>query len=532
MYSLIIVDDHEYLIEGLRKFINWGELGIEIADVASDGEEGLIKIKKIHPDIVITDIGMPVMDGLEMIKALFNDGIQCKFIILTGHGDFEYAREAIKYGVIEFILKPIMPKEITSIMKRIVSICESERNAKEKEQKMRQRLMESRPVLTEKFMEELFDGTIKSQSEFDNKVDFLNLSLTGSCFRVISVQINSYSRFLSEHSEEEKQFLKFSVAVMICEALYVKKSFLSFKERSASFLLNYATDPDTDEAMLAKLELMVALCQNTHGVSISIGAGAVVNGIAGIKESYVQSQESLKYKVYFEGGRVILYKDILQSHLAVPVLQFYKRSMLEDALKTRSHDNMMECLNLFFSTIRRNPDLRTDNIKMIAIDMMSVVASTLAQMGETLPKTFHSGKPVWEVIEDTETLNELDECLHSMFLHIYESISSKFDQRTAHIVEQVLECIKENYNKDISLQELAKRVYLTPNYLGNIFLKFMGKSYLDYLAEYRMQKAVEFLETGKYLVYEVGEMVGYKDHDYFRRIFKDHMGVTPSLYKR
>lgn len=427
MYRLMIVDDHEYLIEGLRKFIDWNELNLEVLDIAANGEEGLHKIRRLRPDIVLTDISMPIMGGLEMIRELYADNLGCKFIILTGHGEFEYAREAIKYGVMDFMLKPVMPREIAEVLRRAVAACDAERRTREQEQRMKQQLLESLPVLTQRFMEELFEGAVNTSAELESRSRLLNLDFGPGPYRVLTAQIDDYAAFLAQRDESERRFVKFSMETALCEALGVKRSFLGFKERTASLLLCHG-EPLGEETLAAQLATLARKLRAAHGVGLTIGVGRAGDAVAHIRDSFAQSLECLQRRG--EDGGVIFYE-----------------------LLTR----------------------------------------------------------------DAQPLPEAS--VHA-------------DPRTSRILEQVLEAIRQDYNKDITLQDLARRVYLTPNYLGTIFYKHMGRSFLDYLAQYRVQKAAELLESGKYLIYEVSEMVGYRDHDYFRRVFKDYMGVTPSQYRK
>lgn len=520
MYRLMIVDDHEYLIEGLRKFINWNELNLEVLDVAANGEEGLSKIRRMRPDIVLTDISMPIMDGLVMIRTLSTEGLGCKFIILTGHGEFEYAREAIKYGVMDFILKPVMPREITEVLRRAVAACESERWQREQEQRMKQQLLESLPVLTQRFMEELFEGAIQTQAEFDSRAKLLNLDLGSEGGRVLSVEIDDYGRFLAEHDEGERRFLKFSLETALCEALGVQRSFLGFRERRATLLL--CQPLPQEEVLAARLEALVRKLQDAHGIGLTVGLGSAVPTALQIHTSYLQSLEGLRA----QGAGGVPPQPQPQADTASIG---WPKAQLQEALLARSPEKLSACLNLFLSDLRAAPRLDMAQARAAAADMLAEMARMLAQTAPYLAELPEAPAPE---LQSAQTLPELETHLRNTFLRAQAALSGHGDPRTARIIEQVLEAIRRDYDKDLTLQDLARRVYLTPNYLGTIFYKHMGRSFLDYLAQYRMQKAADLLESGKYLIYEVSEMVGYRDHDYFRRVFKDYMGVTPSQFRK
>ncbi|MEN6313141.1 MAG: response regulator [Clostridiaceae bacterium] len=535
MFTMIIVDDERYVIDGLLKFVDWSGIGIEVADTALNGEDGAEKIRQKNPDIVMTDISMPVMDGIEMIKVINNEGIKPKIVILTGYSEFEYAREAMKYGAADYILKPSMPDEISETMKKVVNICKEERVRQEQERHIREQLKQSMPAMIEKFLEELFEGSIKSEQVLKEKTDFLGLDFCNKSFRVLTLQIDSYDSFMERFKEIDRQFVKFSILTMACDHLGVKNTYLNFKEKNSNILLTdmeEAHNQIDDEQITEKLTELIERCRRMYGISISIGLGEQVCELSRIRESYQQSRESLKYKMYFGNGKVIFYADIIHTQLVTPVLQLYDRNMLIDGLKMRSLPMVLECIDDMFAKIRSQGCVRFDYLKTALFEMMGTVSLTLYQIGEKMPHDFVNGKTPWDVIENKGTVDEIQNYLKDFFQIILSATGQKVNQRNARIVEQIIDYIKENYDKNISLNELSKRIYLTPNYMSNIFSQQAGHNFMDHLAQYRIEKAKELINQGKYKIYQIGEMVGYKNPDYFRKIFREYTGVSPSEYAK
>lgn len=400
--------------------------------------------------------------------------------------------------------------------------------------KIKQQLAKSMPVFIEKFMEELFEGNINNESEFHEKIDFLELDLKNKAYRVIHILIDHYDHFISRFKEEERQFIKYSITSMVCELLNIKKTFTSFKEKQARFLLycDISSKEIADEELLPKLEEIISRCMSLYEVSISIGVGDPVNNSLCIKDSCAQSVECLKFVMYFGNSKVIFYNDIIHTQLVTPVLKFYDRSKLIDGLKMRSKNMVVECLDGMFALLQNQGNVQIDYIKIIINEMLSITMTTLFQIGEKLPDILQDSRQLQEIAESKVTLQDLKDWVRYIFDTIFINISQKSNQRNTRVLEQILAYVEENFQKEISLNELSKHIYLTPNYLGNIFQKNMGKGFKEYLGEYRIKKAKELLESGKYLVYEVGEMVGYKDSNYFRKIFKEYVGVSPSEYKK
>jgi len=530
MHTLIIVDDHKHVIEGMKKFVSWNELDVEIIDAAYDGNEGLQKIKEKNPDIVITDITMPAMDGLSMIKNAVDAGVNSKFIIHTAYSEFEYAKEAMMYGVVDYIVKPALPAVIAEIVSKIVLTCDIEKEKQAKEMETKQYLSENMPMLTEKFIEEIFNGNIRSLQELNDRLLFLELDFSAKLYRSIAIQIDNYSQFLAEFSEENRQFVKFSIISLINEEFKQKTYFINFKGENA-YCLHLLDNGFTEDELLLKLEEIIEKCLNMFNVSISFGVGEAVQNLLEIKNSYAESSECLKYKAYFGNGKVTFYKDIIHTQIVTPILSFYDRAKLTDALKMKSYDNAAECIDEIFATIRAQGYLQIDYIRMIVNEFLCTTINTIMQLGEDLPDDFLNGKTTWDVITSKETLQDMEKFVFEIYQKAFKILGNKANQRHARIIEQILEFIEDNYAKEISLKDLSGFIYLTPNYLSNIFTKHMGQSFNDYISGYRMEKAKELLVSGNYKVYEIVQMVGYKNEDYFRKLFKEYTGHSPSDYK-
>ena len=530
MLKLIIVDDHKHIVDGMKKYVDWSSIGIEVIDVANNGVEGIEKIEKHKPDIVLTDIAMPIKDGFEMIEALTDKGIRPKFVLLTGYSEFEYAKDAIKYSVMDYIVKPALPGKIIETMKKVAKVCIEEKNIVEQHRKISRQLLESKPILIEKFLEELFEGTIKDDSESIDRLKFLDIDFEDKIYIVLAVQIDGYESFVSKHTEEDRFFLRYSITSLISESLSIPHYSVSFKGKNAFFLLTVSVNETNfnDLDLSTELADIIDKCMQLYDMSISIGVGEVVNKPLDIKDSYLQAIESTKYKMYFGNGKVIFYKDIVHTQIFSPVLYYYDKSMLIDGLKMRSRILVDQCLDSIFTTIRRCGYVRIDLIKVIIYELLGTTIFTIHQIGERLPDEYFESGNIWGDIEAKETLDEIEHYVKDLFDKILKSSGAKINQRSVRIVEQILDYINFNYHNNISLNDLSKKIFLTPNYLSILFSKEIGKTFNDYLTEFRIKKAKELLQLGNYKVYEVGEKVGYKNLDYFRKVFKEYTGKNPS----
>lgn len=530
MFKAIIIDDEEYIIDGLKRHIDWSGLGVTIIDTAVNGKDGLDKIRIHNPDIVMTDIKMPLMDGLEMISQAKKEGYNPKVLIITGHDEFNYAKEGIKLGVNDYILKPSMPEEIVLVLNKVIRACQDEKAREIQFQNLREKINESIPVLQEKLVEELLEGIVVSEREFIDRTEFLGLNLNNKLYQAITLHIEYFKDFLEDNNEEYRQLVKLAILNKARDYLKVERTYLNFKKKNAHLLL--VSDKEVKESEKLINEIMLKIideCKDEFSISLSIGVGQQFDKFSDIKHSFDQSTECLKYKTQFGEGKVIFYEDILFTNLTVPVLNLYNREDLIDGLKSRDATLVNKCVDDMFIKVEEQKYIKIEYLKVILIEMLGIVSLTLFQIGENKEVTSF-GSAIFNSIEDLETVEEIEACLKEAFTGILSIISNKSNQRCNRVVEQIVDFIKENYNKEISLDDISKRIYLTPNYLSNIFSNGMGESFTKYLARYRIEKAKELLESGKYKIYELCEMVGYKNVDYFRKVFKEFTGRSPSEF--
>lgn len=535
MYSIIIVDDQRSVVDKMIKYVNWNELGVKVEGTACNGRDGYDKIMQLRPDIVMTDISMPVWDGLEMIRQLKKSGLSPKFVILTGYEDFEYAKVAVKYGVFDYIVKPALPKNIYDAMKKVVSLCAKEAEQKAYEERIKKQLEESMPIVQQMFIEDLLENNVSTVQEFDERCEFLGLDFESPFFTVAVIQIDDMPAFKLKYDEKGRQRALLTLSSVLQSTLKLKSMYSNFRGRNIRVLLNDArleSESFQDVFLLGIIKRYVEKIKKSYGISISVGLGGTADSALSIGRSCHQAMESLKYKMLLGKGKVICYRDIVHSETVSRVIQYYDRNQLIDGLKMRKPEAVKGCLDELFSNIRVSGLMQKEYIKAILMEMFATVMYTLYEIGEKVPQEIAEEKNVLIEIEQRDTLDDIESYIRCLFDILFEGMGNKRMQRSLRVVEQMEEYIKKNYMNDISLTELSRHIFLTPNYLSIIFTKYTKKTFNDYLCELRINKSKELLSSGKYMVYEVCEMVGYKNLDYFRKLFKKYTGHSPSDYSK
>ena len=526
LLKLVIVEDEDYVVSGLKRHLDWERLGIEVSGVAVDGAEGMKLIIKTNPDLVLTDIRMPVMDGISMIERLSSMEIHPRFIIFSGYDDFNYAKRAMKYGVMDYILKPSLPEEIALALDKTAGKCRRIKRLEAEQEKIRQQFESYKPLLYSIFAEELFGGKILTDNRFREKCEFLGLDLIEKSYCVVTVHIDSRDCTLDQLSEEQEQYVLYLIASFAAGVFEVGKAFTNFQNHFAHFLVAKDHDKISHHDLAEQAMRVVEHCNRNFDVSASVGISDITHAFSGISAAYDQSVECLKYNM--ENNTVIFYQELHQNPNCPNTSQIYDKEMLMEAIKIGNSDSVFKCLEQFFRNIKKIQRTRQDYLTPLLYEMLGTTAVTLLHMGEN----DYNYEAIAELTKPNITVNELEKKLTAYYSGLMQRLGESYYKKNLQIIQRVIKYVKENYSRDITLNEIANNLYFTPNYLSSLFSRGMGESFSNYITRYRIQKAKELLESGKYKVYEIGEMVGYKNPDYFSKVFKELVGFTPSSYKK
>lgn len=523
--KLVIVDDEDYVIDGLRKHIDWEKLGIEIAGTASNGTEGIEQVTRIKPDMVLADIRMPEMDGISMIERLNETGVTPLFMIFSGYGDFDYTRHAIRFGVVDYILKPSLPEEITQALGRTAEKCRRIKRITAEQERLHEQFEDFMPLLQSSFIAELLHGKIASPTQFRQKCEFLSLNLAEKGYRVASLAVDGADGIFSQYTEAQKQYILYMIASSSAQSFGVGKAFTGFSDSIAHFLLSGSDEELEENAVAEKSDKIIDFCGQKYGVSVTIGISPIVRGFDAIAEAYELSMESVKYCI--EGNRTIFHTESLRERETLKPERLYNKEMLIEAIRVGDESLVMSCVSQFFANVRKLRESKEYFITPILYEMIGATALTFLQMGVD-----YGYNELMSITKPNITLHEIERRLNSYYADMMRRVNEDRVLKSAQVVQKIIAIVKSRYSEGITLNEIADSLYLTPNYLSTLFSTNMGQSFSSYVTHYRVEKAKELLESGKYKVYEIGGMVGYKDPEYFSKVFKEIVGVLPSSYRK
>lgn len=528
MWKIVIVDDDFQVVRGLRKAIPWAELDAEFAGEAIDGEAGLKLIEEVNPDIVLTDIYMPFMNGMQMIEELKRRNFAGRFIVLSGYNDFEYARTAIRLGVDDYLSKPITIDQIRDVLSSTIEKLE------ETYLKRFQSTRDASANPSENAKKTQWLASVLNGWEPDQSRESLPFPGEQGGYAVMVIEV-LWSGRISRISLADWNLFKFAVSNIVGEVLAEEWPEASFSwvfgNRSA--LLLPAGDSRGRSGLSAQAEELGILIANRLNeflrIQIRYACGEAVSSREGIKASADEAmQKLLESQEFFvrEEASGAVSADMGPASGDEFSLSDYSQAM-KRALEAGDDDEASKLIRLFLD--RRQPegpgDLAGD--QAAAAELWTLLHNSMVITGASSDK---SGEEVLALreLDGVADRSRIEAWLLAQIKALKKADKPLIQEKHRKAVQFMIEYIHEHYAEDITLDKMASQLYISKNYLNQLFKKVTGETLTNYVIRVRIEKAKTLLKDGNHLIYEVSEMVGYQNVPYFSTLFKKYCGVSPS----
>ena len=378
MYKLIIVDDDEEVRKGIIQKIDWASFGFDIPREAENGRDALDLIEENVPDAVITDITMPVMDGLKLSSIISECYPTVKIVILTGFDEFKFAQQAIRYGVIDYILKPVRPKDNNNLMTRLRNIIDEEVSQKEDINRLRSHYIKSLPIIREKFLTQLVTGSL-SRAETDRRIQMYDVKLKGSTFMVAAAAIDAESMERSGYGGDDSELCKFAILNISKEIIEKYPSGEAFFHDDNLVFILGSEDKDKNYLLTKTISLLDEIRFNIKKylkIDISIGLGSMSNSVNKLKESYKNALSALEYKRLIGVNKVIYIEDLEPQSTDDIIFDEEKENQLISSIKFGSEKDVLEAIRDIFDDIIR-PTLTLKDYQLYFLE----IVATLSRLG-------------------------------------------------------------------------------------------------------------------------------------------------------
>ncbi len=532
MFKVLIIDDEPTIRKGLINIINWKKFQCEICGEASDGVEGIEKIETYLPDIIFADINMPEINGLDMIKTVKQTVPQSKFIILSGYREFAYMQEAIKIGAFDYILKPSSIEDICEVVKRAVIELKYQKDDQLEAKKLRKCFEESIPILKEKLLYDIIFQININEEEINESFELYGIEINE--FSMIMIEIDGDSKKREPYQRQLYQFgIINTVEEMFADEYKVEKIVLN--NRQIAFIISaFGSKELLEEDVYKKVHSIQQLVESCFDFTVSIAISTKGKNVEQLHEKMLECKNGLAYRFYMGNSSIILYRDLSGFYKGQdnPVFDGIDK-LLCNTIKTGNEEDVKNILHQISEKVLQT-NLDPEYIKnfywnlIYEINMIRISIKSLEVQDKEIS---HDISSLYKLIDNATQVKELQDLLNEVAMSVVYRINRYNKKNINQILQNAIQYICENYTMSITLNELAEHTYVSTYYLSRMFKKELGKNFVEYLNEVRIEKAKELLKDNKYKTYEVAELVGIQDPHYFSKIFKKYVNMTPTEYK-
>lgn len=535
LYSIILVDDEEEVRKSIIKQIDWESAGFQVVGDAENGEDALEKIEVLEPDVVLTDIRMPYMDGLTLAEKIRQRYPSTKVVIFSGYDDFEYAQKAIKLNVTEYILKPVNVEELTSILKRIKSNLDEEIEEKRNVSRLRENYRKSLPIIREQFFNDMVHRRL-ADDLIESKLREYDIPITGARKWIIAAidvekSDDRSKKTLSLHEEEE--LIPISVMQIVREKLKSYCRFSLFQSTAEAGMVVIAA-LDDDNTTTGLIDVLGDICKETKRileVPVTIGIGHSVTGLSKITGSYQSAVEALGYKAVVGSGITIYINDMEPVGSGKLEFDNSDESDFISAVKF-GPDEKIEAVMVRISGKLESARVHYRQQQVYVFGVLNTVIQMIQQYDLNLEEILGGELEYLSVIDKLQKREEFGEWLLKTARKMNQAINQERDMTTRQVIQQAKQYIMDNYqNPDLSVEMICRHLYMSPAYFSTMFKKETGQAYIAYLTEIRLNKAVELLNKTDDKTYVIASKVGYQEQNYFSYVFKKKFGVSPTKFR-
>lgn len=536
--NMIIADDEQIIVDGIKESIDWKSFEVDVVGTAQNGIEALEMVVKLHTDIIVTDIKMPGLNGLELVRKIKKLRPYVKIILISAYEQFGFAQEAIELGVSAYITKPIKKQKlIEEVIKARDKILE-ERLEKARKNKFEELYISNLPILREHYHNSLIIGKTRLTGNYKKQLNSYEIDIDENNVGVFVCTIDNIEETSEEFFEKSVQIIHLRINEMIRNLLPQKYKRTVFQSYNNEVVAIYNALSD-HAASIKDIALIAETIKNTlkreMDISISLGMGRIYPSLKDAALSYQEAVKALNYRLVY-GNNTVLYIDSVEMK---DTKQTYPLSNLNEILTnvqnilwTGKAEEVRSLIESRMDSLLKCKSIPYYYIQQIYCHLLSALLRTTYEMN-ILPEQLY-GAPVhlYGELFKKHTPEEMAQWYYDLVGRVCAIINEKKTARSSHVINSAVNYIKRHCNKDISLGEVAEHVNLNPSYLSRIFKEETGTQFVEYVRNIKVELAKELLKNSNKRIYEICEELGYQNVQYFSTVFKNTTGMTPLEYKK
>ncbi|QHW34703.1 response regulator [Paenibacillus rhizovicinus] len=527
MFSVMIVEDEMLVRLGFKNSVAWESYGMTVCADAANGREAWTHYNSgRRPDIVITDLRMPIMDGLELIKKIREADAQTRIVILSCLEDFDMMRQAMQLGISSYILKLTMTEEeIHQVLTRVRDELGAQRTIGTSKGMIR-----NPDLLKENVIKNFVFYNLYSKDEFTRHIDQLKLRLHPERLVVCMMEIDHFEQVRAKFNDNKGELIRVTFLNVLSELLDQSQrgEVVSDEDKRYLFIFSFrdmSSELQIREELTSILQQVQKVMKRFFNISATFGVSGMRTGYAALHDLYRESERAVGQKFFFGTERLLFQHEIeangVEEIVSRKIEQYGEKWLLYEEIGRNELASIMQTF-LANGRLRQQQDIRKLFVRLLhgpAISSVlseTEVAALVANRGEEL--------------QACETLDECAAVFGSFLLDVASAKGAK--KQLGKDIAHAVRFIQERFSEDISLQQIAELLELSPNYLSMLFKKELQLSFTEYVNRIRLEKAKELLLNTNLKSYEIAQRVGFADDSYFSRAFKKHTGVRPNGFRR
>jgi two-component system response regulator YesN len=538
MVRALLVDDEVLERAALAKILKRMGLPLEVVGEARNGLEALELAGRCQPDLVFMDIKMPGPSGLETTKRLKEVCPDVKVIIITAYGEFDYAQEALKLGASDYILKPYLPGDLAPVVERVVAEITGTRIKRQEEEKLRHQLIEAMPYIQMSLGYDLLSGHCPDEDQIRARAEFLGVRGLPSVAMV--ADIDGFGEATWQRPEVEKQLLKNRVYQAIKSATSAAESvsalMLPFSGDEMVILCAFPEGEGGEEARNRVMQLAETARQAVEEhteVTVTIGIGRSY-GPTQLHRSYQEASEAQQLGSFFLGpNRVVHWDQLAALRLGDQNYPLETERLIVESVRAGNRETALGAARELITVLLGPANNGSCEVaKVQLIELLTVLSRNVAA-----PQVYSRdlGREKFRYLKKLlrcRTVGELNRWVEEVIdSYVHHALEGQSRVNSAAVAKAV-DYIQKNYRQEVSLTDVARVIYLNPQYFSRVFRREMGMTFVDYLTKVRMEKAKELLMGTDLPVSAIAREVGYPDANYFSRLFKKKEHVSPTEYRQ
>lgn len=536
MIKVMIIDDDFITRTKLNTIINWPDYNYEICGVYSSPKNAIENIDTDKPDIVITDMSMPILNGVDVIRFLKKEYPSIKTIALSAYDDFDYVRESLKLKAVDYILKnQLTAEELLSVLNTAVKEIEKDNNEFINKNKLNEELSTHKYLVNRELINKIMNKEFEDEQLLKSFIQYFDIKESMGNLIVLVLEIDDYETYKARFTlEDENKFIR-SYTEIIKESVFSKEDSVIEYISKGQFIVfinnkNEISLGNIESKIKDTTEKIISISKRYFNVTVSLGISGLCHNIKEILKYVFEANHALKEK--FSKGKGKIYKSTPSTANAIQNFNLNSKDQekIYNYIIYKEEVLLREHIEYIFSKVSEM-NITRENAREICIEIMTILYRILKEKGIIIQLLGYSYNPI-DYIEKLETAEDQKNFLLEISLKIIEILGTyEINDSYSKYTKEAIKFINENFKNDIALTDVANKLGISSAYLSHTFKSDYPKGFVEYLNLVRVQYAKFLINSGEYTLKEIVGEAGFSSYNYFFKIFKSITGVTPTQFK-